>query len=150
MSLDKLIAAATDYFTTGADVHRRALAGGGGKITDLSEKPVKKPAVTDVVANPVVAQPVNAAEAAVAEAHIAKVAEAKVVEAAAQVPAPEDDLEGGAPELDYETDIRPLLRAKTLTNRDQLIILLGTFGAKSGAELTKAQHPDFFAALKAL
>jgi hypothetical protein len=60
-----------------------------------------------------------------------------------------DDL-GGAPVIDYEADIRPLIRTKTLVNREGLIALLGTFGVKSGAELSQVQHADFLAALQAL
>jgi hypothetical protein len=130
MSLDKLIAAATDYFTTGADVHRRALAGGGGKITDLSEKPAEtKPVVTDVVAK---SEPV-----------VEKQPAPTVVEE------PEDDLDGPAAPS-YEEDIRPLVRSKSLSNRNGVIALLGSFGVKAGSELTTAQHAAFFAGLKAL
>jgi hypothetical protein len=144
MSLDKLIAAATDYFTTGADVHRRALAGGGGKITDLSEKPtetkpakavkVKEPEITDVVAK---SEPV-------APAKVAEVVEKQPAPTA--VEEPEDDLDGPS----YEEDIRPLVRSKSLSNRNGVIALLGSFGVKAGSELTTAQHAAFFAGLKAL
>jgi hypothetical protein len=177
MSLDKLIAAATDYFTTGADVHRatlssiadhqnavieyhktsadvnrRALAGGGGKITDMSEPKVgttsdtaKQKAEKPKAEKPVLVQQ-PAAAAAAAQVPVPD-AVTDVVAKPADV---EDDLDGGGEVLDYEADIRPLLRAKTLTNREGLIALLGTFGVKSGAELTAAQYPAFFAGLKAL
>jgi hypothetical protein len=152
MSLDKLIAAATDFFSTGAEVHRRALAGGGGKITDMSEpkvgttidSPANKPKAEKPKADkPVLVQPPAAAavQVPVPDAVTDVVAKPAVVE---------DDLDGGGEVLDYEADIRPLLRAKTLTNREGLIALLGTFGVKSGAELTAAQYPAFFAGLKAL
>jgi hypothetical protein len=166
MSLDKLIAAATDYFSTGAEVHRRALA--GGNTTEMSEPKAEKPAtktvatkakdtptpvektvpeaVTDVVVKPVA--PVAASVQvpvpdAVTEAQAS--ADAKV--------GPQDDGVGdleGAPVIDYEADIRPLIRTKTLVNRDGLVALLGTFGVKSGAELSQVQHAEFLAALKAL
>jgi hypothetical protein len=155
MSLDKLIAAATDYFSTGAEVHRRALAGGGGKITDMSEpkvgttsdSPANKPKAEKPKAEkPVLVQPPAAAavQVPVPDAVTDVVEKPVVVE--------DDDLDGGSDGgvLDYEADIRPVLRAKTLTNREGLIALLGTFGVKSGAELTAAQYPAFFAGLKAL
>jgi hypothetical protein len=182
MSLDKLIAAATDYFTTGADVHRatlssiadhqnavieyhktsadvnrRALAGGGGKITDMSEpkvgttsdSPANKPKAekpkTEKPA-PVQPDPAPAAKVQGPEVVTDVVAKPEVYNNTAAA----DDLDGGTPTFDYEADIRPLLRAKTLTNREGLIALLGTFGVKSGAELTAAQYPAFFAGLKAL
>lgn len=171
MSLDKLILAATDFFTTGAEVHRRALAGGGGKITDLSEKKVaendpevgttsktktkKVESATDVVAKPtaeaqavanaIVQHEINEAKRA------AEVQAAKPVAAAVQVPdavGGDDDLDGT--NLDYETDIRPVLRAKTLSNRAGLVALLADLGVKSGAELKPEQYTAFFEKLVAL
>lgn len=168
MSLDKLIIAATDYFTTGADVHRRALAGGGGKITDLSapnNPPVgtvsdatiktvtpkaKKPAAVEES----FADLANAAskEAAKLDALVDKApAEAKPSVAAHRefvAEGPQDDLDG--PAISYEEDIRPVLRAKSLANRDALVALLGKFNVKSGQELTAEQYPAFLAGLKAI
>ena len=126
MSLDKLIAAATDYFTTGADVHRRALAGGSGKITDLSDIAPKKKAtkpVEPVAVEPVAVVPVEPVEPV--------------------------DLDG-TPTISYEEDIRPALRAKSLVNRDAVVALLGRLNAKSGQELTADQYPAFLAGLKAI
>jgi hypothetical protein len=149
MSLDKLIAAATDYFSTGAEVHRRALAGGGGKITDLSEPKVGTTSDT-AAAKPKAEKP--KAEKPPAAAAVQVPVPDAVTDVVAKPAVVEDDLDGGSDGevLDYEADIRPVLRAKTLTNREGLIALLGTFGVKSGAELTAAQYPAFFAALKAL
>jgi hypothetical protein len=156
MSLDKLIAAATDYFSTGAEVHRRALAGGGGKITDMSEPKV---GTTSDTAKPKAEKP---KADAVTRGSATKVQGPEAVTDVVAKPVPDaapevynntisaDDLDGGTPALDYEADIRPVLRAKTLTHREGLIALLGTFGVKSGAELTAAQYPAFFAGLKAL
>jgi hypothetical protein len=146
MSLDKLIAAATDFFSTGAEVHRRALAGGGGKITDLSEPKAEKPA-TKTVATKAKDTPAPV-EKPVPEAVTDVVV--KPVALTPAVPAPVEDDLGGATVIDYEADIRPLIRTKTLVNRDGLVALLGTFGVKSGAELSQVQHAEFLAALKAL
>jgi hypothetical protein len=151
MSLDKLIAAATDFFSTGAEVHRRALAGSREKpatktVADKAKDtpaPVEKTvpeAVTDVVVKPLALTP---AVPAPVEAQAA--ADAKV--------GPQDDGVGdleGAPVIDYEADIRPLIRTKTLVNREGLVALLGTFGVKSGAELSQTQHAEFLVALQAL
>ena len=133
MSLDKLIAAATDYFTTGADVHRRALAGGGGKITDLSDIASKKKATKPV--EPVAVEPVS----------VVPVEPVEPVEPVAVEP---DDLDTTA--ISYEEDIRPALRAKSLVNRDAVVALLGRLNAKSGQELTADQYPAFLAGLKAI
>jgi hypothetical protein len=138
MSLDKLIAAATDYFSTGAEVHRRALAG-GGNITEMSETKAEKPATKTV-----------AAKAKDTPAPVEKTVPEAVTDVVAKPPAPVEDDLGGAPVIDYEADIRPLIRTKTLVNREGLIALLGTFGVKSGAELSQVQHADFLAALQAL
>ena len=154
MSLDKLIAAATDYFLTGAYVHRCALAGGGGKITELSGPATKKVAAkatktTAAVETPA-DEPATAAEAAANQAendamlaHAAKAAE-KLGDPAGG----EDDLDG--PAISYEEDIRPVLRAKSLANRDALVALLGKFNVKSGQELTADQYPAFLAGLKTI
>ena len=143
MSLDKLIAAATDYFTTGADVHRRALAGGGGKITDLSDiAPKKKKPVEPVAVEPVAVVPVEPVEPVAVEP--VAVAPVAVVPVAVEP----DDLD--APTISYEEDIRPALRAKSLVNRDAVVALLGKLNAKSGQELTADQYPAFLAGLKAI
>jgi hypothetical protein len=150
MSLDKLIAAATDYFSTGAEVHRRALAGGNDKITGLSEKPATKTVATKAKDTPAPVEKPTIDEIATAEA---KAATAEAQAAADAKVGPQDDGVGdleGATVIDYEADIRPLIRNKTLVNREGLIALLGTFGVKSGAELSQVQHAEFLAALQAL
>jgi hypothetical protein len=173
MSFDKLIQAATDYFITGAEVHRAALAGGGGKITDLSAtkkvavkatKPTavepsapEKPTPDETAYAEVKASTVLAAkEADIKEAAYAKVETYAEVEArsaalfaaTAAARASADDLDG--PAINYEEDIRPLLRSKSLANRDKLVGLLASHGVKTGQELTADQYPSFLAALKAL
>jgi hypothetical protein len=160
MSFDKLIQAATDYFITGAEVHRAALAGGGGKITDLSAtkkvaaKATKPTVVETPVDEPAASEKPTPDETAYAEAKAATVlaatsdAKAAADAKAAPAPAPEDDLDGSA--INYEEDIRPLLRSKSLANRDKLVALLASHGVKTGQELTADQYPSFLAALKAL
>jgi hypothetical protein len=189
MSLDKLIAAATDYFSTGAEVHRRALAGGGGKITDFSDKSghfgtpttatadvvsatkkvaakATKPAVTeqtgadDAMAAEAAERAATAAREAEAKAAAKAKAKAKAIEdenarvAAAEAAAmfgPEDDIpDFKIDAISYEEDIRPLIRTKSLANRDALVALLGKFNVKSGQELTADQYPAFLVGLKAI
>jgi hypothetical protein len=164
MSLDKLIQAATDYFTTGAEVHRAALAGGNGVIKSVSAtlqpeaatKKVAAKATKPTAVETPADEPANAAEAAAIAAEnkallAAKEADIKAaaeVQAPAPAPAPADDLDG--PAINYEEDIRPLLRSKSLANRDALVALLAKHGVKTGQELTADQYPSFLAALKAL
>lgn len=163
MSLDKLIAAATDYFLTGADVHRRALAGGGGKITDLSDKSGHFGTPTTATADVVSAPKKVDTKAAKTQATVEEKAAETVItdrhtpaadpaSAAVEDKTARDDYFGPQVNdaISYEEDIRPLLRAKSLANRDALVALLGKFGVKSGQELTADQYPAFLAGLKAL
>lgn len=151
MSLDKLIAAATEYLLTGADVHRRALAGGGGKITDLSEPAAKKVVAKTTKTGGTVDETATAEATAATKATKPTAAETPADEPATAAEAkaePEDELDG--PTISYEEDIRPVLRAKSLANRDALVALLAKFSVKSGQELTAAQYPAFLAGLKAI
>ena len=87
---------------------------------------------------------------AAVEAKAKKEAEAEA--AAAQAEEPTDDLAGGeaAPELDYDTDVKPkfqaFLKAK---GRDAGLALLGKYGAKSGTELPKDRLHEVLADIEA-
>jgi hypothetical protein len=173
MSLDKLIAAATDYFTTGAELNRLTIQNATPRPVSEIEQPVpavpKKPkAKAETVAD--VADKLSAKDQAALDAYEADAAAARerdrvaAEDKAAVLTAPtvskaahreftsegpQDDL-AGEPTVNYEEDIRPLIRTKSLGNREGLVALLASFGAKSGAELTADQHAPFFAKLKAL
>jgi regulator of protease activity HflC (stomatin/prohibitin superfamily) len=161
MSLDKLIAAATDYFTTGAELNRLTIQNAKPRPVSEVEQPVtavpKKPkakaeTVTDT-AEKLSAKDQAALDAYEADAAAARERDRVAAEAAKQAEGTavdeQDDLAGEAP-VNYEEEIRPLIRTKSLGNRDGLVALLASFGAKSGAELTADQHAPFFAKLKAL
>jgi hypothetical protein len=142
MSLDKLLAAAITYFETGAELHRVLAATkptftGTVPNSQQPETATKKvatkekdtPAVTDVIAT-VKAEGTPKVE--------------KPVPTPAAEPAPSETA------VDYESDIRPLIRSKSLSNRDGVVKLLASFEVKSGQELTTAQYSAFLDGLKAL
>jgi hypothetical protein len=172
MSLDKLIAAATEYFISGAELHRLKIENSVPRPVTAMEPPVgttidtpapkpkakaKVETVTDAVdklsAKDQAALDAYEADAAAARERdrVAAAAQAKAAEdkAAESKAAESDDLDGTTT-VSYEEDIRPLIRNKSLANRESLVALLTQFGVKAGSELTAAQYGPFFTALKAL
>jgi hypothetical protein len=143
MSLDKLVAAAITYFETGAELHRaksssitnhqRAIAEHESTTVTATKKVATKakdtPAVTDVI------------ESVKAEG-------TPIVEA--PVPTPMAEPAPSETAVDYEADIRPLIRSKSLSNRDGVVKLLARFEVKSGQELTTTQYSAFLDGLQAL
>jgi hypothetical protein len=141
MSLDKLVAAAITYFETGAELHRaksssitnhqRAIAEHESTTVTATKKVATKAKETPTVADVI--------ESVKAEGTVEATAPTPVAE-----PAPSETA------VDYEADIRPLIRSKSLSNRDGVVKLLARFEVKSGQELTTAQYSAFLDGLQAL
>jgi hypothetical protein len=158
MSLDKLLAAAITYFETGTELHRtkislitnhqKAIAEHESAIVATTKKVAAKakdtPAVADVIATvkaegtPKVEAPDPVPEPAAIQLRVPDAVEPE------SEPAPSETA------VNYETDIRPLIRSKSLSNRDGVVKLLYSFHVKSGQELTTAQHSAFLNGLQAL
>jgi hypothetical protein len=150
MSLDKLLAAAITYFETGAELHRVLAAAKPTPITYNTAEPATKKVAKKAVDTPSVTDVIESVKAEGAPTAVEKAPEP----AAIQLPdAVEQDLDEGAPSetaVNYETDIRPLIRSKSLSNRDGVVKLLSSFSVKAGSELTTAQYGLFLAGLQAL
>jgi hypothetical protein len=168
MSIDKLIAAATEYYELAAARERRyaeaELPAVVGRLKDVwpaadsvktvvesvkaegSEPAAKKPAAKKPA--PQVKTLVdNDFETPAVEAVAKHINETVAADDFARPsPAPKDD----APVPSYDDEIRPLIRTVSMTKRAELIALLGKFGCKVGADLKVEQYTEFLAALKAL
>jgi 2-oxoglutarate dehydrogenase E2 component (dihydrolipoamide succinyltransferase) len=148
MSIDKLIAAATEYFELAAARERRyaeaeipaVIASVKAEGSEPKKPAVKKPApqVKTLVDNDNDFDTIGPKVEAPAPAP-----------APAAAPAPVEP-KPDAPIPSYDDEIRPLIRTVSMTKRAELIALLGEFGCKVGADLKVEQYTAFLAALKAL
>jgi hypothetical protein len=143
MSLDKLLAAAITYFETGAELHRNKISLITNHQKAIAEHESATVATTKKVAAKAKDTPDTTDVIATVKAEYTPKVEAPVPTPMAE-PAPSETA------VDYETDIRPLIRSKSLSNRDGVVKLLARFEVKSGQELTTAQYSAFLDGLKAL
>jgi hypothetical protein len=147
MSLDKLLAAAITYFETGAELHRVLAAAKPTPITNNTAEPKK--VAKKVLDTPAVIDVIESVKAEGAPTAVEKAPEPAAIQLPDAVE-PESEPAPSETAVNYETDIRPLIRSKSLSNRDGVVKLLSNFSVKAGSELTTAQYGLFLVGLQEL